>query len=233
VVEDNNGFPLKHAVPCALCQASNGSCVAPPVIAPVNLRGCMLGRAAMDHPAQFWDVDRYWYGEAANPVNNRRQVIDQYCQVLEGLYPRRCCDDEPAVTSRRPAPRVVHTRPYCHVCRELFPENDIARHSKDSEQESTNGSAPLKITSRVMDRSLKPVLGLFFQQPGARAFRRVCEELSRDGTVRNCGPAFVLRKAVNKTISDQVLDQLFVRTDELWGSDIVEHVAPAVDAVDK
>ena len=222
-----------HAVPCSLCNVSNGSCVAPPLVrAPANLRGCMLGRAAMDHPTQFWDVDRYWYGCTANPSETRRQVLNRYCAFLEELYPRRCCDEDATVTDRLPAPNVVHTRPRCRICAEFgtnanfdasLPLVNAAEPASSSAQSRTTG---LKITTRVMDRSLKPVLGLFFQQPGARAFRRVCETTSRDASVRNCGPAFCLRKAVSATISDEVLDQPFVRTEDLQLGDIVHHVAP-------
>lgn len=109
-----------HQVPCSLCNASNGSCVAPPKYVPPNLKGCMLGRAAIENPAQFWDVDRYFYG-STNPCQNRRQVLEQYCQYLEQTYPRRCCDDDERITTKIPAPTpVVRYHEYCNVCREMY-----------------------------------------------------------------------------------------------------------------
>ena len=79
----------------------------------------------------------------------------------------------------------------------------------------TAAKAPtIKITSVVMDRSLKPVLGLFFEQAGSKAYRHACDKYSRCPWTRNCGPAFVLRLAVHETISDAVLDQPLVRTED-------------------
>jgi broad specificity polyphosphatase/5'/3'-nucleotidase SurE len=46
-----------------------GSCIAPPLVSPRNLRGCMLGRAAMDHPAQFCLVDEYFYNDITDIPN--------------------------------------------------------------------------------------------------------------------------------------------------------------------
>ena len=44
-----------HNVPCDLCNIPNGSCIEPPTIAPNNLRGCMMGRAAIENPCLFHD----------------------------------------------------------------------------------------------------------------------------------------------------------------------------------
>lgn len=82
----SNEVSGSHQVPCSLCNASNGSCITPPKCAPPNLKGCMLGRAAIDNPAQFWDVDRYFYG-STNPCRNRRQVLEQYCQYWNKHIP--------------------------------------------------------------------------------------------------------------------------------------------------
>jgi Dihydrouridine synthase (Dus) len=217
-------------VPCPECRRPHGSCVAPPLCTPRNLVGAMLGRAALDHPVQFWDVDRYWYGAASNPVSCRRQILDQYCAVLYQLYPRRCCDDQDTiVTARLPSPAVPATRLYCEHCgtdpvtKTLVMSHAAAPHHENGlKQCATSGRPPhvVKISARVMDRSLKPVLNLFFLQPGAKSFRRACETLSRDTTIRNCGPAFVLRRAVAATITPDVLDQPLVRTEDLLPGDI-------------
>jgi tRNA-dihydrouridine synthase A len=250
-----------HAVPCLLCRKSNGSCIAPPSSfdqVPPNLRGCMVGRAALDHPMQFWDVDRYWYGAATNPVSCRRHVLDQYCAVLRQLYPRRCCDDDDMVTDRLPAPIVRSIRSICHHCGNGVDEkhdsfrqcNDddgtVVAAGKDADNMPVTLPTPLasrtstvatttptpcrvKISTRVVDRSLKPVLNMFCHQPGAKAFRRAIEALSRDTRIRNCGPAHILRQAVAQSISDAVLDEPLVRTEDLLPGDIVEHTCPLLD----
>uniref|UniRef100_A0A7S4UYX0 DUS-like FMN-binding domain-containing protein n=1 Tax=Alexandrium monilatum TaxID=311494 RepID=A0A7S4UYX0_9DINO len=58
--------------------------------APQNLQGVMLGRAASSNPCMFWDVDRYMYGEASNPLGEaptRRSVAEAYSQYLEEVHP--------------------------------------------------------------------------------------------------------------------------------------------------
>ena len=218
----------QHQVPCTLCQAPNGSCTAPPAKVPSNLLGCMLGRAAMDNPSQFWDVDRYFYDRPRNPCQNRTQVLEQYCHYLDQTYPRRCCDDDDEqVTSRIPAPKVIFQKPYCPICRE-YRSND-RKDTHDDKSNSFNNhtgrTSKIKITSRVVDRSLKPVLGIFFRQPGSKTFRRECDLLSRDTEVRNCGPAFILYKAL-QVMKPEVLDQDFVKTEDTKDSDITVHVSP-------
>ena len=211
-----------HGVPCSLCQASNGSCTAPPTVAPPNLRGCMIGRAAMDNPSMFWDVDRYFYGEDSNPCQNRRQVLVQYCEYLERTYPRRCCDDDERCTTRIPVPDFVVTteRQFCDICREMYGgiENETAS-SVIVQQHKT------KISSRIVDRALKPIHGIFFGLQKNRSFRRACDELSRDTSIRNCGPGFILRKAM-ETMPAMILDQHFVKTEDLSDSDFQVHNAP-------
>ena len=70
-----------------------------------------------------------------------------------------------------------------------------------------------KITSRVIDRALKPILGMFHGMPKNRAFRRECDRLSRDMTVRNCGPGFILRMAL-ECVPVESLDVDFVKTED-------------------
>lgn len=210
----------EHVVPCSLCQASNGSCTAPPMVAPPNLRGCMLGRAAMDNPSMFWDVDRYYYGAVSNPCQNRREVLVQYCEYLERIYPRRCCDDDERCTTRIPVPDVVNERQYCDICREMY---------GGRENETTSSvvvkTHKTKISSRIVDRALKPIHGIFYGLRKNRAFRRACDELSRDTSIRNCGPGFILRKAM-ETMPAMILDQDFVKTENLSEGDIQVHNAP-------
>ncbi len=251
---------LQHSVPCKLCNYPNGSCIVPPSRGnvPSNLKGCMLGRAAMDNPSLFWDCDRYFYGEAENPCKSRRQVLDRYIDYLEEAYPRRCCDDRDDVqTNRIPAPKVVYTKEHCNICcnwrksKKLnspthkyaitTSSNSLDASSSNSKKEvrnaalqaskkkSTGRNKPRrnkpKITTHVVRRSLRPVLGLFFGLSTSRSFRRKCEELIQDTRIRNCGPAFVLVSALS-VVPDIFLDTEFVRTGNLQSSGIVEHISP-------
>lgn len=57
---------------------------------PQNLLGVMVGRAASSNPCMLWDVDRYMYGEASNPLGvapTRRSVAEAYSQYLEEAHP--------------------------------------------------------------------------------------------------------------------------------------------------
>ena len=227
----------EHDVPCDVCKAPYGSCVAPPVVAPPNLRGCMLGRAAMDNPSLFWDVDRYFYEEASNPCRNRREVLLKYCDYLERIYPGRCRDNDDRVTFRIPAPCVTRVRNFCDVCEETYkaaPTKNVADVDHAGERESARSlpgagfsnnpsesfrrkhqrNCPgAKISSRVIDRALKPISGIFFGLPSSKAFRRACDKLSRDLRVRNCGPGFIVRKAI-EIVPCALLDQDFIKNED-------------------
>lgn len=195
-----------HSVPCDLCASSNGSCTAPPVLAPSNLKGCMLGRAAIENPCMFWNADAYFYGEDSNPCQSRRQVLDQYCEYLEQTYPRRCCDQDQRKTCEYPAPLVDMEYDCCYKCQDVYDGkrvNETWKHRGVNELE-------IKISSKITARSLKPVQGMFAGCPNSRSFRRNCDVLSQDLMIRNCGPAYILRKALILSISDSVLDANFV-----------------------
>lgn len=205
-----------HTIPCDICRAPFGSCTAPPVCAPSNLRGCMLGRAAMDNPALFGDVDRFFYGERVNPSCSRRHVLSKYCAYLADLYPRRCCDNDPRVTLKLPAPAVVHHREACSKCCQVCSFGSDVTSSKSDccvcSDRSVDRPIEVKISSRVLDRCLKPVLGIFFGLPGAKNWRRHLDVLSRDAGLRNCGPAQVLKVAIAR-MSESALDQEFQTED--------------------
>jgi tRNA-dihydrouridine synthase A len=206
----------QHSVPCSLCNASYGSCIAPPVVAPPNLRGCMMGRAAIDNPSIFWDVDRYFCGLESNPCQNRRQVFEKYCLYLEELYPRRCCDKDDRATFKIPVPDVIRECEYCHVCRDVYEGKDGAKTVvvEPIPKDHSKGATKTKITSRIIGRALKPVRGMFYGLPKSKVFLRACDKLCMDTSVRNCGPGFILRMAL-RVMPDRVLDQDFVKTEDL------------------
>jgi tRNA-dihydrouridine synthase A len=222
--------PTIHRVPCDICQhpANNGSCIVSPTFpAPTNLRGCMLGRAAIDHPIQFAKVDQFWYGEnihnndktynGAKKATTRRQVIEQYCQYLDQLYPRRCCDnDDTIITMEIPSPNITFIEPYCTICKEfrqlLFQSSTIDRLiSNEPCRESTLSpkATIVKIVTKIIDRSIKPILNIFHEQNGSKVYKHQCEMLRRDLTIRNCGPAYIIYCATiqQSNISDHILDQ--------------------------
>ena len=202
---NNNNEQQQHMVPCQLCGLPNGSCIEPPFISPDNLRGCMMGRAAMDNPCLFHDVDRYFYGEKSNPCRNRGEVLNKYCQYLEQRYPRLCCDTEDGARDR-----------YCTICIDVYgpseySDRDTSTLILDSTTTTDNNKdkpKKPKYTGPTMARCLKPVQGMFSGIPDTRVWRRVCDKLGQDPRVRNCGPAYVIRKAM-QSIPKEILDQDF------------------------
>ena len=208
----------EHGVPCEACGTSNGSCIAPPRIAPANLLGCMLGRAVMENPCPFWDVDRYWYGATSNPCSTRREIVEKYCHVLTTLYPRRCCDTNDQVTHKYPSPEVDHFATHCNQCSDI--SNVILEPGEDFQ---------CKVSARLVGRCIKPIANLFFNLPKNRAFKRTCDEYCRNPRLRNCGPAFILRKAVHDMIPDDILDMPLKKTEDLDSSDIPFYVSPGPD----
>lgn len=223
----------QHTVPCQLCKISNGSCIEPPIKTPTNLTGIMIGRACMENPAMFWDIDRYFYGETSNPCQTRREALDKYCMYLEQTYPRRCCDNDDRVTSRIPSPTNVQkfvNSGGCDICKCFYGQGIpidgllLGQQQIGKQQQQQK----IKITSRVIDRSLRPALGIFFGLRSSKAFRRECDRLSRDKIIRNCGPAFILRKALS-VMPSEALDQPFAKTEMLPDENIPLHVGPVVD----
>jgi tRNA-dihydrouridine synthase A len=181
----------KHhqSIPCDVCQAPFGSCIAAPLRTPPNLRGCMMGRAAMDEPALFGNADVSFFNESQNPSKSRREVIEKYSSYLEKRFPRRCCDSDDRVTNYgQPIPEVVFESAICDIC--SLSDDDFWRYVANSH------CGDLKITSRLIDRCLKPTLGLFSGLPGARQWRRDLTVLSRHAGVRNCGPSHMLKRCM-------------------------------------
>lgn len=205
----SDSYSAKHSVPCELCGASNGSCVVEPLENIPNLRGCMIGRAAMENPCMFWDVDRYFYGEEMNPCQNRRELLESYCEYLEYIYPRQCCGNDPTGG--------------CSICKDVYGNG-----KSGSSIRSCDVHTDIIIPSGIVDRSLKPVLGVFFNRPMSKSFRRECDKLSRDSRIRNCGPGYILRKAFS-IMPSEILDEPFVFTEDLEDSDIPVHIGPRGD----
>ena len=232
-----DGEIAKHGAPCQACNQPYGSCIAPsPHLSPANLKGVMVGRLAMDNPCALADVDRYFFGEEENPCRTRRELIEKYAQWIEKIYPRRCCDDDPTVTLGRivgGSPCIPRVRSCCSVCKEYYEnseedetrisdtngeENQDANLANDSQftmsqrrhKRHSQKSPGSKMVSSVIDRPLKPILGVFAGLPGNAKFRREIHRLSRDMSVRNCGPGYVLRKAT-ECISNDILDAEFVK----------------------
>lgn len=176
-----------------------------------------MGRAAMDNPSIFADADRYFYGLEKNPCRNRRQVFEEYCRYLEELYPRRCCDDDPRITHHLPVPDI---RPaegqYCSICAPIYLKD------KTGNAETING--PLQPTrlqeqqprmaSRLIGRSLIPIRGMFFGLPKSKQFNHRLDVLAQDVTVRDCGPAYIIRQALEDIIPSYLLDQDFVTSED-------------------
>jgi tRNA-dihydrouridine synthase A len=232
-IEDSYAPNTEHSVPCHLCNLPNGSCLSPPQISPPNLRGVMVGRLARDRPADLADVDRYFYGEPSNPCCNRRELMNRYISFLEREYPRRCCDDDETLTLDMLMYLPLHITfgtNCCSVCEEFRGQNEFKCSSKtetsllsDAVQAKRTQSSKrsrrhakykgAKIVTRIMDRALQPTWGILAGLPGRGVFRRVSHELSRDATARNCGPGYILWKAMQSIPAD-VWDKPFELSDE-------------------
>ena len=227
-------------MPCNKCNLPHGSCINAPQIAPPNLCGVMVGRLARDRPCELADVDQYFYGEASNPCRNRRQLMEGYIKFLERVYPRRCCDDDPTITLgmvRDMHSTIVPKRKCCSICREFRGKNNMRESIMLDKHDAPNGDTEriqspkaqqqqsvkrskrhskykgCKIVSRVIDRALQPTWGVLAGEAGKNAFRRVSHELSRDKTVRNCGPGYILWRAM-KAVSDDMWDKPFELTEK-------------------
>ena len=210
-----------HVVPCEKCELPHGSCIAP--IKNPPLKGVMVGRLARDHPAAIATVDTDFYGEVSNPCQNRRILLDRYVKFLERVYPRRCCDDDESITLgmvNELSNPIVRTKENCHVCGEgnskCNQNSSVAvatsvkkpnQSGKRSNRHQRNCEGT-KIVSRVIDQSLQPALGILFGLDGNKTFRRELHRLSRDLNVRNCGPGFILKKAMS-SIPDEIWDKPF------------------------
>jgi hypothetical protein len=132
----------KHSVPCEKCNMPHGSCIAPPENNLRNLRGVMVGRLARDNPSALADVDRYFFGEAVNPCNSRRDLMEKYIQFIERIYPRRCCDDDDVISSRMVMDMqqpIVHNHHCCSICQEyLWNDSSGLDHPESDEVKNQN-----------------------------------------------------------------------------------------------
>ena len=206
----DNNESQQHMVPCQLCGLPNGSCIEPPLISPNNLRGCMMGRAAMDNPCLFHDVDTYFYGEKSNPCQNRRQVLTKYCQYLEQRYPRRCCVDGDGDDDEDDT--ICVNEKYCTRCADVYGPSDysdiLTLDSTTTTDNNNDKPKKPKYTGPTMARCLKPIQGMFSGIADTRVWRRVCDKLGQDFRARNCGPGYAIRKAM-QSIPKETLDQDF------------------------
>mmetsp|Transcript_5815 Transcript_5815/g.8440 ORF Transcript_5815/g.8440 Transcript_5815/m.8440 type:complete len:531 (-) Transcript_5815:323-1915(-) len=215
-----------HDVPCQKCNLPQGSCLIPPLVAPSNLQGVMVGRLARDRPADLHDIDRYYYGEKSNPVANRRELMEKYISFLERVYPRRCCDDDETCTLgmvKDMSHVIIQERKYCDICREFRGQNDYeicdnlprnTDHSAGTKSTMTQTTQSgrrsrrhmkyenCKIVSRIIDRALAPTHNILTGIKGKKAFLQTTHNLSRDKKVRNCGAAYILYKAMQSVNAD-------------------------------
>lgn len=221
-----------HVVPCQECGLPHGSCMAPRKNPPV--KGVMVGRLARDHPAALATIDTDFFREQSNPCDNRRILMNRYIKFLERVYPRRCCDDDATLTSgmvNEMKNAIVHNKEYCGVCGGGKGNNCLDEESgltitakpsaavqnprqcgkRSNRHQRNNGDT--KIGSRVIDQSLQPTSGILYGIVGNGTFRRELHRLSRDLTVRNCGPGYILQKAMC-SVPCEIWDQPFSTNDD-------------------
>ena len=173
-----------------------------------------MGRAAIDNPSVFWDVDRYFYGMEKNPCQNRRQVLEKYASYLDQLYPKRCCDKEKEITHRIPVPKVDLLCQDCPTCRD--DDRTESEEQKDVDQmiaEWMKQQKKVRIHNRIIMRCFKPIRGLFYGLPGGKIFLHTLDKVSRESSIRNCGPGFILRRVMEE-LPSELLDQDFVLSED-------------------
>jgi tRNA-dihydrouridine synthase A len=221
----DNNMDGHSSVPCRTCDLPNGSCIAPLPIGniPTNLLGCMLGRIAMDNPCILWDVDRYFYGEERNPCQTRREILKHYCLYIQRMYPRRCCDRDPRVTSKITDPKnLAFQYDACQICSDLLQSTDFLNSKRtlsiapphQASNDTVQGGGDVRVATIVMDRCIKPINNIFCGQPCSKVFRQEVNRLARDRSVRNCGPAALIARALT-VVPTEILDQELVATERL------------------
>ena len=101
---------------------------------------------------------------------------------------------------------------FVHGCKDVLNVSPLSIDSLAAAVPSNEHSNTIKIATRIIDRSLKPILNLFHGCNGSKMFRHDCETLRRNTTIRNCGPAFILYHAAiqEANISDAILDESIV-----------------------
>lgn len=184
-------LPCGHGeIPCSTCQQPYGSCITPPLTAPSNLRGCLVGRAMVDDPMRFATLDTDFFGASENPHENRREILEAYATYLESLYPRRCGDDAEKKT-RRPGASTYQpqTDYYCPLCKQG---------QEQRPESSSSASRAPRMIRHVVGRALKPAMGSFAGLPGlAKTWRRLLHDAFSKTKYLDCGPSFALRQALD------------------------------------
>ena len=155
----------------------------------------MLGRAAMENVAIFGNIDNKFYGEP-NPCPNRRMALQIYCLYLDSIYPRRCSDGDHRISTVTFPLLVVEPEGCCRHCLDFHTGKPVV----DRDQNLR------KVSPKIYERSLKPVLSLFCGFPRQREFRRQLDRFRLK--MYNCGPANVIRKAA-QSVPDSILDENF------------------------
>ena len=136
-------------------------------------------------------------------------------------FPHRCCNGDARKNARIPTPKVeMFTSRGCTVCKEFYGDGDddgVGRTDISTEERDAlfkEQAAKEKLTTAAIGRSLTPIQGLLFGIHSGKCFKIQCNKLAKDRRVQNCGPGYIVRKAM-ATIPDKLLDALFVRTEDL------------------
>ena len=200
-----------HQVPCDLCNQQYGSCIASPIeflgAIPSNLHGIMVGRIAINNPCLFATIDTDVYSMTHNSCLTRRQVIDKYCKYLETIYPRHCCeiDDNTDITYRIPAPKLKQSMKdkYCSICHDMY----VYKSSNQSHggggdaaaatatttaaaavppptATTTTDPTAIKISSHIINRSMKPIRYVFVGLPNSRKYLKQLDVYGQDLRIR-------------------------------------------------
>ncbi|KAJ9437293.1 tRNA-dihydrouridine(20/20a) synthase [Diplonema papillatum] len=141
---------------------------------PSNLVGVMYGRAALNTPAIFSEVDDRFFGDEAREVLNRRQLLDAYCHYLDRIVRLPCIP--------KSDPKLLMQQQGAPVCIEGC-------------DDATMPGGGMTLPGTRLN-AMKPAVNLFTGFPGSRLVATHVERHVRSPTDRHRGPADILRDAV-------------------------------------
>ena len=153
------------------------------------------------------DDDEITYGIPA-PNKGKISSESEYCNICRSMY---CCQ-EPKDKDEEGGGRRDSTTDDNDETENTENNSNTSRNTNTSTNPKPNTKKikNIKFASRVIGRSLKPIRYLFVGLPKSRIFLTTLDRYGQDLSIRNCGPGFIIRKAVKDAISTNLLQLPFV-----------------------
>ena len=120
----------------------------------------------------------------------------------------------------------------CPKCKEFYGDGDdggVGRTGISTEERDAlfkEQATKEKLTTAAIDRSLTPIMELFFGIHSGKCFKTQYNKLANDRRVQNCGPGYIVRNAM-LTILAKLLDAPLVRTEDMVEGDVPVHISPS------